>query len=84
LIDRHFGSVSGVSHPLSQFPQSQQFSGQAGAQEMASYGDGLMMLLLTALAGKQPENAPESGFFSASMDRETSVRWARSASISIT
>jgi hypothetical protein len=30
---------------------------------MASNGDVLMMLLLTALVGKQPESAPEIGFF---------------------
>jgi hypothetical protein len=51
---------------------------------MASNGDVLMLLLLTALAGKQPESAPEIGFFSAPVDRETSVRWARSGSISMT
>jgi hypothetical protein len=67
-----------------QFPQSQRFSGPGGAQEMASNGDVLMMLPLTALAGKQPESAPEIGFFSAPVDREISVRWRRSASISIT
>jgi hypothetical protein len=67
-----------------QFPQSQRFSGPGGVLEMPSNGDVLMMLLLTALAGKQPESAPEIGFFSAPVDRETSVRWGRSASISIT
>jgi len=67
-----------------QFPQSQRFSGPGGALEMPNNGDVLMMLLLTALAGKQPESAPEIGFFSALVDRETSVRWGRSASISIT
>jgi hypothetical protein len=72
------------SLPLRQFPQSQRFSGPGGALEMPSNGDVLMMLLLTALAGKQPESAPEIGFFSAPIDRETSVRWGRSASISIT
>src|SRR5882757_4674777 len=41
---------------------------------MPSNGDVLMMLLLTALAGKQPESVPEIGFFSAHVDRETSVR----------
>jgi hypothetical protein len=51
---------------------------------MTSNGDGLMMLLLTALAGKQPESAREIGFFSALVDRETSVRWAWIASISMT
>jgi hypothetical protein len=51
---------------------------------MASNGDVLMLLLLTALAGKQPESAPEIGFFSAPVDQETSVRWARSGSISMT
>jgi hypothetical protein len=62
------------------FPESQRFSGPAGALEIASNGDVLMMLLLTALAGKQPESAPEMGFFSAPVDREISVRWGRSAS----
>jgi len=47
---------------------------QVGALEMPSNGDVLMMLLLTALAGKQPESAPENGLFSAPVDRETSVR----------
>ncbi len=42
---------------------------------MPNNGDVLMMLLLTALAGKQPESVPEIGFFSALVDRETSVRW---------
>ena len=32
---------------------------------------------LTALAEKQPESAPEIVFFSAPVDRETSVRWRR-------
>jgi hypothetical protein len=67
-----------------QFPQSQRFSGPVGALEMLSNGDVLVMVLLTALAGKQPESAPEIGFFSAPEDRATSVRWGRSASISIT
>jgi hypothetical protein len=53
-----------------QFPQSQRFSGPGGALEMPSNGDVLMMLLLTALVGKQPGNAPEIGFFSAPVDRE--------------
>jgi hypothetical protein len=54
------------------------------ALEMASNGDVLTMLLLTALVGKQPESAPEIGFFSAPVDRETSVRWRLSTSISMT
>jgi hypothetical protein len=33
-----------------------------------------MLLLWTALARKEPEDAPEIGFFSAPVDRETSVR----------
>jgi hypothetical protein len=66
------------------FRQSQRFSGPACALEMASNGDVLTMLLLTALVGKQPESAPEIGFFSAPVDRETSVRWRRSASNSMT
>jgi len=51
---------------------------------MASNGDVLRMLLLTALAEKQPESAPEIVFFSAPVDRENSVRWGRIASISMT
>jgi hypothetical protein len=38
------------------------FSGPGGALEMPSDGDVSMLLLLTALAGKQPESAPEIGF----------------------
>jgi hypothetical protein len=39
-----------------------------GALEMPSNGDVLMMLLLTALAGKQPQNALEIQFFSTPVD----------------
>jgi hypothetical protein len=58
-----------------QFPESQRFSGSVGALEMLGNGDVLMMLLWTALPRKEPEDAPEIGFFSALVDRETSVRW---------
>jgi hypothetical protein len=67
-----------------QFSQSQRFSGRVGALEMPSNDDVLVMVLLTALAGKKPESVPEIGFFSAPVDRETSVRSGRSTSIPIT
>jgi hypothetical protein len=50
---------------------------------MASNGDVLLLLLLTALSGKQPKCAAEIEFFSAPVDREISVRLRRSASISM-
>jgi hypothetical protein len=41
---------------------------------MASDGDVLMMLLLTASAWKELQSAPEIEFLSEPVDRDTSVR----------
>jgi hypothetical protein len=51
---------------------------------MASNGDVLMILVLTALLRKSPKIAAEIEFFSAPVDREISVRWERVASLSMT
>jgi hypothetical protein len=50
---------------------------------MASNGDVLMMLLLTALAEKQPESAPEIVFFSAPVDERLRYGWRRIGFVSM-
>jgi hypothetical protein len=52
--------------------------------KLAKHGDVLMAMLLTASFGKEPKAAPEIEFFSADVDRETSVRWGWIGSISMT
>jgi hypothetical protein len=66
------------------FRQSQRFSGLVAALKLAKHGDVLMAMLLTASSGKELKAAPEIEFFSADVDRETSVRWGWIGSISMT
>jgi hypothetical protein len=53
-----------------QFPPIATISGRVGALEMPSNRDVLVMVLLTVLAAKPPESAPEIGLSSAPVDRE--------------
>jgi hypothetical protein len=67
-----------------QLPRSQRFSGLAAALKLAKYGNDLMSGLWTELSAKEPESPPEIEFFSARVDRETSVRLMRIPCISMT
>ena len=67
-----------------QLPRSQRFSGLIAALKLAKHGNDLTSVLLTAFAARELESPPESEFFSARVDRETSVRLIRIPCISMT